>query len=103
MRELALRLPSFPRTLLVDTVDAGRWLGDDRLVEVAGFATGMGPAKRLLMERPQIVAAAPYAFTTSAASAVLSRFADVGDEMRYYLTQLEVDALFTDNPDRFPR
>jgi hypothetical protein len=27
----------------------------------------------------------------------------VADEMRYYLTELDVDALFTDNPDRFPR
>jgi len=29
--------------------------------------------------------------------------ADVGAEMRYYLGELGVDALFTDNPDRFPR
>jgi hypothetical protein len=27
----------------------------------------------------------------------------VTEEMRYYLEELHVDALFTDNPDRFPR
>jgi glycerophosphoryl diester phosphodiesterase len=27
----------------------------------------------------------------------------VGAEMRHFLYELGVDALFTDNPDRFPR
>ena len=30
-------------------------------------------------------------------------FKDVGDEMAHYLYKLGVDALFTDNPDKFPR
>ena len=42
----------------------------------------------------------PYTFTTRGPA---TRFGDVGAEMRYYLTDLGVDALFTDNPDRFPR
>jgi glycerophosphoryl diester phosphodiesterase len=32
-----------------------------------------------------------------------SRFKDVREEMAYYLFDLGVDGLFTDNPDRFPR
>ena len=41
-------------------------------------------------------------FTTQSAAGA-GRFTSIGDEMRYYLTELDVDALFTDNPDRFPR
>ena len=44
----------------------------------------------------------PYTFTTRAAAGS-GRFPSVSDEMRYYLSELDVDALFTDNPDRFPR
>ena len=43
----------------------------------------------------------PYMFTTRLAAT--TRFADVTEEMRYYLAELGVDAPFTDNPDRFPR
>jgi len=42
----------------------------------------------------------PYTFTTRGAQ---TRFPTVRDEMRYYMAELEVDALFTDNPDQFPR
>ncbi len=44
----------------------------------------------------------PYTFTTRASSGS-GRFASITDEMRYYLSDLDVDAVFTDNPDRFPR
>ena len=63
--------------------------------------------KVLLDGRPEIVRAAhaagltvtPYTFTSKART----RFPDVQEEMRYYLFELGVDAVFTDNPDRFPR
>lgn len=80
--------------------------------EAARLATDLGPSKFLLDGRPQIVRAAheagltvtPYTFTTrTAVAAATPRFATVTDEMRYYLNELNVDALFTDNPDRFPR
>jgi hypothetical protein len=41
--------------------------------------------------------------TRSHADAGTRRFADVTAEMRYYLRELGVDTLFTDNPDTFPR
>jgi glycerophosphoryl diester phosphodiesterase len=111
LREMAQVLPSIPRTFLIDTADGARWLAPDRLTDIATFATGIGPAKTLLDGRPEIVKAAhdagltvtPYTFTTRTATAVPARFRDVSEEMRYYLTELDVDALFTDNPDRFPR
>ena len=109
LRELAMNVPAVPRTFLIDNRDGGRWLTADGLSEIARFATGIGPAKGLLDGHPEIVRAAhasgltvtPYTFTTR--GVVPPRFRDVGDEMRYYLADLDVDALFTDNPDRFPR
>ena len=41
----------------------------------------------------------PYTFR----SAATGKFASVTDEMRYFLDDLGVDGVFTDNPDRFPR
>jgi glycerophosphoryl diester phosphodiesterase len=103
-------LPSIPRVFLINHRDGQRWLTDSGLAEITRFATGIGPAKALLDGRPEIVRAAhtqkltvtPYTFTTRAA-ANSGRFTSLSDEMRYFLTELDVDALFTDNPDRFPR
>jgi len=108
LRELAKALPDVPRTLLIEGRDGARWLSPEGLAEVARFATGIGPTKLLLDGRPEIVRAAheaglsvtPYTFTSRAPA---PRFPDVRDEMRYYLFDLGVDAVFTDNPDRFPR
>ena len=109
LRELAKQVPAVPRTFLIDNRDGARWLTADGLREIARFATGIGPAKALLDGRPEIVRAAkasgltvtPYTFTTR--NPLPPRFRDVAEEMRYYLGDLDVDALFTDNPDRFPR
>jgi glycerophosphoryl diester phosphodiesterase len=111
LRELSGILPSMPRTFLIDGADQARWLVPERFAEIAMFATGLGPAKRLVDGRPELVRAAhaagltvtPYTFTTRSAAGSPSRFADVTEEMRYYLAELAVDAVFTDNPDRFPR
>jgi glycerophosphoryl diester phosphodiesterase len=108
LRELTKAAPLLPRTFLIEARDGARWLTPDGLAGIARFATGIGPTKRLLDGHPEIVRAAraagltvtPYTFTSKAPS---PRFADVRDEMRYYLFDLGVDALFTDNPDRFPR
>ena len=110
LKDLARQLPSLPRTFLIDNRDGARWLNDAGLTEIASFATGIGPAKALLDGRPEIVRSAhaksltvtPYTFTTRSAAGS-GRFPSVSDEMRYYLAELDVDALFTDNPDQFPR
>jgi glycerophosphoryl diester phosphodiesterase len=108
LRDLAATLPTFPRTFLIEGRDGARWLSRQGLAEVATFATGIGPAKTLLDGHPEIVewahqaglSVTPYTFTTRGAP---TRFSDVTAEMRHYLTTLGVDALFTDNPNRFPR
>jgi glycerophosphoryl diester phosphodiesterase len=108
LRTLAQEFPAIPRTFLIEPRDGARWLSREGLADVARFATGIGPSKLLLDGRPEVVSMAhaagltvtPYTFTTRGAA---TRFPTVRDEMRYYLAELEVDALFTDNPDLFPR
>jgi glycerophosphoryl diester phosphodiesterase len=111
LRELARTLPTFPRVLLIEVKDGGRWLTADGLKEAASFATGIGPSKGLLDGKPEIVRQAhavgltvtPYTFTSRAYVTATPRFKTLTDEMRYFLFDLDVDALFTDNPDQFPR
>jgi glycerophosphoryl diester phosphodiesterase len=111
LRELVRLLPSVPRTLLIDGRDGPRWLSREGMREAKTLATGLGPSKTLLDGRPEIVKAAhaagltvtPYTFTTRTPGAVPARFPDVAAEMKYYLVDLGVDAVFTDNPDKFPR
>jgi glycerophosphoryl diester phosphodiesterase len=111
LRELARRLPAFPRVLLIETKDGGRWLTEDGLKQAAAFATGIGPSKGLLDGKPEIVHQAhaagltvtPYTFTSRAYVTPNPRFKTLTEEMRYFLFDLDVDALFTDNPDQFPR
>lgn len=73
-----------------------------------GIVQGFGPAKQIVMKNPDFVKWAhaegmtvtPYTFTTRD---LKSGFADVTAEMNHYLYTLGVDAVFTDNPDKFPR
>jgi glycerophosphoryl diester phosphodiesterase len=68
---------------------------------------GFGPAKQILLKNPDFVKWAhaegltvtPYTFRSSDTGG----FAGVREEMEHFLYTLGVDALFTDNPDRFPR
>lgn len=109
VRDLARVLPAIPRTFLIGGGEtAARWLaGPDSLKTVAGFATDIGPAKGLIERTPAIVQWAhaagltvtPYTFRSAATGA----HADVAAEMAHFLYTLGVDALFTDNPDQFPR
>ena len=107
LRDLARLLPQTHRVFLIEVRDGAQWLSAAGLKDVKDFAAGIAPNKLLLDGHPDVVRDAhqagltvtPYTFSSRAPS----RFADVRDEMRYYLADLGVDALFTDNPDRFPR
>jgi glycerophosphoryl diester phosphodiesterase len=98
-----------PLTFLVsdNDPDRGRWLTEDGLKAVREFATGLGPAKRLLLANPTLAARAhaagltitPYTFRSSGARGNRT----VTEEMADFLYRIGVDALFTDNPDLFPR
>jgi len=72
-----------------------------------GIVQGFGPAKQIVLKNPDFVKWAhaegmtvtPYTFR----AADTGPFKDVTAEMEHYLYTLGVDALFTDNPDKFPR
>ena len=74
-----------------------------------GIVQGFGPTKRIVLSNPDFVkwahaegmSVTPYTFRAS--DAAKSGFKDVNEEMAHYLYKLDVDALFTDNPDKFPR
>jgi glycerophosphoryl diester phosphodiesterase len=75
------------------------------LAETKAFAQGVGPAKALV-DKDVVTRAhglglsvTPYTFRSSNAG----RFKSVREEMSYYLYDVGVDAVFTDNPDLFPR
>jgi glycerophosphoryl diester phosphodiesterase len=94
-----------PLVLLVGVEATGNWLTEAGLTAAKQFATGIGPAKALVDK--SVVAQAhalglsvtPYTFRSSNTG----RFKTVREEMNYYLYELGVDAVFTDNPDMFPR
>ena len=74
-----------------------------------GIVQGFGPAKEIVQRNPNFVkwahaegmSVTPYTFRAS--DARKSGFKDVTEEMSHFLYELGVDALFTDNPDMFPR
>jgi glycerophosphoryl diester phosphodiesterase len=98
---------ALPLVFLIDYENPGDWLSPDGMRRIREFASGVGPSKKILDAEPKVVRWAhdagltvtPYTFKSSA----VGRFADVTEEMRHYLFTLNVEAVFTDNPDKFPR
>lgn len=98
---------TLPLLFLVTDRDRDVWLTKERMAEIKAFASGIGPAKGIISGRPEIVAWAhdaglsvtPYTFRSAGQPAGRT----VRDEMAQFLYTFGVDALFTDNPDQFPR
>ncbi|MEP7342356.1 MAG: glycerophosphodiester phosphodiesterase family protein [Acidobacteriota bacterium] len=96
-----------PLVFLIHADPQKQWLTADGLKKAKAFADGIGPNKILIDREPQIVKWAhaagltvtPYTFRSSAPG----KFKDVREEMRHFLFELGVDAVFTDNPDQFPK
>jgi len=74
-----------------------------------GIVQGFGPAKQIVFRNPDFVRWAhangmtvtPYTFRST--DPKMSGFRDVSEEMSHFLYTVNVDAVFTDNPDKFPR
>jgi glycerophosphoryl diester phosphodiesterase len=106
-RELARIKIGVPVVLLLDSDDGFQTA--ESLKGWKGIVQGFGPAKRIVLQNPDFVkwahaegmAVTPYTFRAS--DAARQGFKEVADEMSHYLYKLGVDALFTDNPDKFPR
>ncbi len=104
VRRVATELPTIPRVFLTsndsDVVDA-------RLREISTFATGIAPEKAVIARHPEMVKAA-HALHLTVTSWTFradekTSFPTVRDEMTHFLYALGIDALFTNNPDQFPR
>ena len=107
LKALAKDLPRVPRVFLVDPLSAARLDSPAKVRDIAAWATGIGPAKLIVEQHPELVTWAheagltvtPYTFR----SANTGAYPSVREEMAKFLYEYGVDALFTDNPDQFPR
>jgi glycerophosphoryl diester phosphodiesterase len=106
-RNLATMQIGVPVVLLLEY--EARLRSADQVKSWKGIVQGFGPTKRIVMENPDFVKWAhaegmtvtPYTFRQS--DPLKSGFREVSEEMSHFLYRLGVDALFTDNPDKFPR
>jgi glycerophosphoryl diester phosphodiesterase len=104
IRRVAQQLPTIPRVLLVER---GGDITQARLREIKTFATGVAPEKSLVAAHPEMVTQAHalgltvtcWTFRADEKTA----FPTVRDEMSKFLYDYGIDALFTNNPDQFPR
>ena len=107
VKALKTELPQVPRVWLVEPTAAVRIDSEEKVRGVATWATGLGPNKAIVAARPEIVKWAhaagltvtPWTFRSSNTGS----FASVREEMAKFLYDYGVDAVFTDNPDQFPR
>ncbi len=105
-RALAARRIGVPVVLLIGGVPP-TWDPRAAVAEWKGVVAGFGPAKGIVTKHPEFVRLAheagltvtPYTFTTKTPAEQTS----VAAEMEHFLYILGVDAVFTDNPDKFPR
>ncbi len=108
LRKMAVELKTkLPLILLVEPADQKKWMTAEGMKEARQFATGIAPHKSLVDGKPEVVKMAHdlglsvTLWTFRAKSP--GRFKTVRDEMNYFLNDIGVDALFTDDPDQFPR
>lgn len=96
-----------PVVLLLGSDDGFKTAADIKAWK--GIVQGFGPAKNIVFRNPDFVQWAhaegmtvtPYTFRSSDVGK--TNFRDVSEEMSHYLYRLGVDAVFTDNPDKFPK
>jgi glycerophosphoryl diester phosphodiesterase len=104
IRRVATELPTVPRILLIER-DGD--VSDARLRAVKAFATGIGPQKSLVAKNPGMVKAAHDLGMTVTSwtfrADEKTTYPTVREEMAHFLYDLGLDALFTNNPDQFPR
>lgn len=105
LRELSRALPTVPRVVLAVLDDDV--VGEERLREMASFATGVALEKSLIARHPDVIPRAhTYGLTVSGwtfADGDTVRFNSTRDEMDHFLYTLGLDAAFTSSLDQFPR
>jgi glycerophosphoryl diester phosphodiesterase len=105
VRRVAADLPTIPRVFLTSRDED---VTDARLKELSKFSTGMAPEKWVIARHPEMVKAS-HALGMTVTSWTFKKdddkmtFPTVRAEMQHFLYTFGVDALFTNNPDQFPR
>jgi glycerophosphoryl diester phosphodiesterase len=104
IRRVAADLPTIPRVFLTSKDED---VTETRLKALAKFASGIAPEKFVIARHPELVARAHAAGLTVTSwtfrADEKTAFPSVREEMRHFLYTLGIDALFTNNPDQFPR
>jgi len=104
IKRMSVELPTIPRVFLTSDDED---VSDVRLKDLATFATGIGPEKKVIAAHPDMVARAHKLGLTVTAwtfrADEKTTYKSVQDEMAQFLYTFGIDALFTNNPDRFPR
>jgi glycerophosphoryl diester phosphodiesterase len=104
IRRVSTDLPTIPRVFLTSSDED---VAEPRLRALAKFSTGIAPEKFVIARHPDMVARAHAAGLTVTSwtfrSDEKTEFPDVAREMSHFLYDLGIDALFTNNPDLFPR
>ncbi len=104
IRRVAGDLPTIPRVFLTEKDED---VTEARIRDLATFATGIAPAKAVIARHPEMVKRAHDAKLTVTSwtfrADQKTEFATVREEMAHFLYTLGIDALFTNNPDQFPR
>ena len=104
IKRMSVELPTIPRVFLTSDDED---VSDARLKDLASFATGIGPEKKVIAAHPDMVARAHALGLTVTAwtfrADEKTAYPSVRDEMAQFLYTFNIDALFTNNPDQFPR
>jgi glycerophosphoryl diester phosphodiesterase len=104
IRRVATDLPTIPRVFLTSKDED---VTEPRIRELATFAIGIAPEKAGIARHPELVKRAHDAGLTVTSWTFRAddktTFPTVRDEMAHFLYTLGIDALFTNNPDQFPR
>jgi glycerophosphoryl diester phosphodiesterase len=102
-----LRVDYDVRVPLVQLLGSATTPTAEMIRRIREYAHGIGPSKDLVRNNPDLVGWAHDADLSVTAYTFRQsdemQFATVRAEMDYFLNTLGVDALFTDNPDMFPR
>lgn len=104
IRRVSADLPTIPRVFLTSKDED---VTEARIRELATFATGIAPEKAVIARHPELVGRAHAAGLTvtswTFSATEKTSFPSVRHEMSHFLYTLGIDALFTNNPDQFPR
>jgi glycerophosphoryl diester phosphodiesterase len=106
LKQLSKELPGVPRVFLLEPRAAEQVDSAGKVKAIASWATGLGPNKIIVQQKPEIVTwahAAGLTVTPWTFRASNTTFPTVKEEMAKFLYDYGVDAVFTDNPDQFPR